>query len=56
MVVFVTELAVSRDAAAFLAEHPCARYQAYSSELLIGTRKGELLSEIRKEETRCGGI
>lgn len=46
MIVFVTELTVSAEAAAFLAEHTCDRYLQYNQELLIGTRKRELLSEI----------
>lgn len=46
MVVFVTELTVNREAAAFLTEHECARYQEYSKQLLIGSRKRELLSEL----------
>ena len=61
MVVFVTELSVSKEAAAFLAENECERYLLYNSQLLIGSRKGELLSELgrldlqnenRKEERK----
>lgn len=48
MVVFVTELTVNREAAAFLAEYECTRYQEYGSQLLIGSRKQELLSELRR--------
>ena len=48
MVVFVTELTVNRMAAAFLAEHPCERYLDYNKELLIGSRKRELLSELKR--------
>lgn len=50
MVVFVTELTVSREAAAFLAEHGCGRYLQYSGQLLVGSRKRELLSELRREK------
>ncbi|MBO5371268.1 MAG: AAA family ATPase [Lachnospiraceae bacterium] len=46
MVVFVTELTVNKEAAAFLAEHTCERYQMYNQQLLIGSRKRELLSEL----------
>ena len=50
MVVFVTELTVSKEAAAFLAENRCERYLRYNGQLLIGSRKGELLSKIRRAE------
>lgn len=49
MVVFVTELTVSGDAAAFLAEYGCSRYFLYHQELLIGSRKRRLLSELQME-------
>ncbi len=48
MVVFVTELTVAKAAAEFLAEFGCIRYSEYSKELLVGTRKGELLSELER--------
>ena len=48
MVVFVTELAMDGTAALFLAEHACERYTRYGAELLIGTKKAELLSEIER--------
>lgn len=48
MVVFVTELTISREASSFLAEHVCERYLSYNKQLLIGTRKGELLSELNR--------
>ncbi|MCI8490466.1 MAG: AAA family ATPase [Lachnospiraceae bacterium] len=48
MVVFVTELTVSKEAAAFLSEYICERYLAYNRQLLIGSRKGELLSELNR--------
>ena len=47
MVVFVTELTVSKKAATFLAEYSCGRYLSYSSQLLIGSRKRELLQEMK---------
>lgn len=48
IVFFVTELAVSPDASAFLAEHTCERYLKYNQELLIGSRKRELLNELER--------
>ncbi len=48
MIIFVTELTVSKEAAAFLAENECERYLLYNSQLLIGSRKGELLLELER--------
>lgn len=48
MVVFVTELTLSSEAAMFLAEHTCDRYMTYNEQLLIGKRKRELLSELKR--------
>ena len=48
MVVFVTELTLSPEAAMFLAEHTCDRYMTYIEQLLIGKRKRELLSELKR--------
>ena len=48
MVVFVTELTLSPEAAMFLAEHTCERYITYNEQLLIGKRKRELLSELNR--------
>lgn len=48
MVVFVTELTITKEAAMFLAEHDCERYHKYNKQLFIGTRKGELLSELNR--------
>ena len=50
LVVFVTELTMNNDAALFLSAHACERYKAYSSELLAGTRRAELLSELARDE------
>lgn len=49
MVVFVTDLTVSRESAAYLAEHPCGRYTKYNEQLLIGTRREQLLSELARD-------
>lgn len=50
LVVFVTELTINSESALFLAEHTCERYVKYSEELLVGTRKAELLSELARDE------
>ncbi len=49
MVVFVTELTLLPEAALFFTEHPCARYQKYNEELLIGTKRAELLQELERD-------
>ena len=51
MVVFVTGLTVTPEAALFLSEHACERYRQYNQELLIGTRRAELLSELQMGES-----
>lgn len=48
IVVFVTELTVGSESAAFLAEHDCDKYDRYNQELLIGSRKTELLKELNR--------
>ena len=49
MVVFVTELTINSESALFLAEHTSKRYLKYNEQLLIGTRKAELLSELARD-------
>lgn len=49
MVVFVTELTINSESALFLTEHTCERYLQYSEQLLVGTRKAELLSELERD-------
>ena len=49
MVVFVTELTITSESARFLSEHTCERYLTYNKQLLIGTRRAELLSELRRD-------
>lgn len=49
MIVFVTDLTMTSISAAFLAQHTCKRYYEYNKELLIGTRRQELLSELADE-------
>lgn len=48
MVVFVTELTLTPEAAMFLSEHTCGRYMTYNEQLLIGKRKREILSELNR--------
>ncbi len=48
MTLFVTELTITTDAVIFMAEHPSEEYLKYSGELMIGTRRGKLLEEIRR--------
>lgn len=50
MVVFVTELTISSDSTKFFLEYTCERYLTYSEELLIGTRRRALLSELEDRE------
>lgn len=52
MVVFVTELTMGSNSAAFLAEHECEKYLKYNKELMIGTKKAELLASLKEDEIR----
>lgn len=52
MVVFVTELTMGSDSAAFLAEHECEKYLKYNRELMVGTKKAELLARLKEDEIR----
>ena len=52
MVVFVTELTMNSKATAFITEYGCERYFKYNKALLIGTRRGELIQEIRRDQIR----
>lgn len=52
MVVFVTELTMGRHSTAYLSENECGRFQAYNKELLLGTKRAELLSEIETGHIR----
>ena len=49
MVVFVTELTITPEIAVFLSEHRIERYETYKNQLLIGTKRAEILSEIARE-------
>lgn len=50
MVIFVTELTIHSESALFLAEHPCARYKQYNEQLLVGTKRADLLAELARDE------
>lgn len=49
MVVFITDLTIGTESSAFLSEHPCRRYQQYNEQLLTGTRREQLLSELARD-------
>ena len=49
MVVFVTELTITPEIAVFLSEHRLERYETYKNQLLIGTKRAEILSEIARD-------
>lgn len=49
MVVFITDLTIGVESSAFLAEHSSERYARYNSQLLIGTRREQLLSELARD-------
>ena len=48
MVVFVTELTITPEIAVFLSEHRIERYETYKNQLLIGTKRAEILSEVAR--------
>lgn len=54
MVVFVTELTLNSETAMFLSDNPSEKYLKYNSELLVGTKKEEILSKLRKDEIYGG--
>lgn len=49
MVVFVTELTITPEIAVFLSEYRIERYETYKNQLLIGTKRAEILSEIARD-------
>lgn len=49
MVVFVTELTITPEIAVFLSEHRIERYETYKNQLLIGTKRAEILFEIARD-------
>lgn len=52
-VVFVTELTMGKASSAYLSENECARYMKYNKELLLGTKRAELMSEIETGNIRA---
>ncbi len=50
MVVFVTELAMNEKAVEFITENGSEKYFKYNKTLLIGTRRAEILQEMRRDE------
>lgn len=50
MVVFVTELTMDYRASKYLSENKCERYLQYNEELMIGTKKAQILSMLEKDE------
>ncbi len=49
MVVFITDLTIGIESSAFLSEHPCIRYNQYNEQLLTGSRREQLLSELARD-------
>ena len=52
MLVFVTELGMGADSAAFLAENPSEKYQEYSRTLLLSGGETRILAEIAADKAR----
>ena len=52
MVVFVNELALGPDSAAFLAENECERFTQYSRSLLLNQKQDALLAELERDDLR----
>ncbi len=52
-VVFVTELTMGKASSAYLSENECVRYMKYNKELLLGTKRAELMSEIETGNIRA---
>ena len=52
MVVFINELALGPDSAAFLAENECERFDIYSKRLLLHEEDDDILAELDRDEIR----
>lgn len=52
MVVFINELALGPDSAAFLAENECERFDIYSKRLLLHEDEDDILAELNRDEIR----
>ena len=48
MVLFVTELTLNAASSLFLTRHTVEKYEQYKKELLVGTKKAELLTELQR--------
>ena len=54
MVVFVNELALGPDSAAYLAENECERFEQYSRKLLLHAGQDAILEELARDDIRAG--
>ncbi|MEE0802030.1 MAG: ATP-binding protein [Gemmiger sp.] len=54
MVVFVNELTLGPDSAAYLAENECERFESYSKKLLLHAGEDALLAELKRDDLRAG--
>ena len=52
MVVFVTELTMGTESSSFLQDNPCESYLKYNKELLVGSRRAEILSKLEEGKIR----
>ena len=53
MVVFVTELTMGKESAAFLQDNRCESYLNYNQKLLVGSRRTEILSKLTEDKIRA---
>ena len=54
MVVFVNELALGPDSAAYLADNECERFETYSKRLLLHSGQDDILAELQRDDIRQG--
>lgn len=54
MVVFVNELALGPDSAAYLADIECERFETYSKRLLLHSGQDDILAELQRDDIRQG--
>ncbi|MCR5792001.1 MAG: ATPase, partial [Lachnospiraceae bacterium] len=52
MVVFVTGLTLSQEAAMYLMDNQVPKYEKYRDTLMIGTRKAEILAKLEQDDIR----
>ena len=48
MLVFVTELTITPEVSAFLAENECEKYDIYNEKLMVGSNRTQLLKELER--------